>query len=99
MSSLAQLPPIWCDYNSQYWLEELPILMVICLLSHIDIVGYGQVNTSIGEVRRVMKTIFVIHRAQRNSIGSQSLHSKGTAYDITRYQIFFTMGDFTRGGV
>ena len=29
-------------------------------------------------------------RAQRDSIRSQTLHSKGTAYDITKYQTFLT---------
>ena len=29
-------------------------------------------------------------RAQTDSIGSQIIHSKGTAYDITKYQAFLT---------
>ena len=29
-------------------------------------------------------------RAQRDSIRSQTIHSKGTAYDITKYQTFLT---------
>ena len=30
------------------------------------------------------------YRAQRDSIRSQTFHSKGTAYDITKYQTFLT---------
>ena len=31
-----------------------------------------------------------VNRAQRDSIRSQTTHSKGTAYDITKYQTFLT---------
>ena len=30
------------------------------------------------------------HRAQRDSVRSQTIHFKGTAYYITKYQIFLT---------
>ena len=33
---------------------------------------------------------WVLARAQRDSIRSQTFHSKGTAYDITKYETFFT---------
>ena len=32
----------------------------------------------------------VRNKAQRDSIRSQTIHSKGTAYDITNYQTFLT---------
>ena len=32
----------------------------------------------------------MLFRAQRDSIRGQTLHSKGIAYDITKYQTFFT---------
>ena len=32
------------------------------------------------------------HRAQRDSIRSQTIHSKGTAYDIAKYQTFLKYG-------
>ena len=34
------------------------------------------------------QTCMGAHRPQRDSIRSQTLHSKGTAYDITKYQTF-----------
>ena len=34
--------------------------------------------------------IYLLIRAQRDSIRSQTLHSKGTSYDITKYQTFLT---------
>ena len=93
MSSLAQVTPIWCDYHSQYWLQELPILMVICLLSHIDIVGYGQVNTSIGEVRN--RDIFVgltYHSRNTSTIKNFHLQFCVPQVDIATTSILLRLG-------
>ena len=37
-----------------------------------------------------LRPIVPLGKAQRDSIRNQTFHSKGTAYDITKYQTFLT---------
>ena len=48
----------------------------------------GNVSNSVTNV--ICPSVWVTNRAQRDSIRSQTFHSKGAAYDITKYQTFLT---------